>query len=519
MVNAGSRPLPDFLIIGAQRCGTTSLYRYLEKHPQVIGAAPSKGVHYFDVHHERSLRWYRAHFPTRRRRDRAGDRAVTGEASPYYVFHPHGPDRVRAAVPNVRLILMLRDPVVRAFSQYQQEYARGFEDAETFEQALELEPGRLAGERERMLADPRLRQPRDAALRVRRPRASTRPSSKRGAPGSTPTSSWSSRPRSSSAIPRRPTAACSTSWDFAFRRGRRSSRRTTPGRPAAWRPRRARAWPSTSRSRTGASRSCSAGGWDGRPSMADEGIRAERESDLKTVARGGTLNFAGVGRERPPPVRARRRRDPGAHQERGRRVLRGGRPLHHPLEHLRAGRRHGPHPDDPAPARARPDRGHPPQHGGRDPARVRGRDRPRRAHVLPGRSAGGDLHEPPARRRGSGGDVHPGAGGVPAGLGGLHGVDRRDPRLRDDASQRARRPDREGRAPAHGRRRGRPRRRRRLRRRPGVGDPDRRGVRGHAGVARPADHEGRARAGRARRARPRPAPAGRSSGSSPRRAA
>ena len=59
-----------------------------------------------------------------------------------------------APVPNVRLILMLRDPVVRAFSQYQQEYARGFEDAETFERALELEQGRLAGERERMLADP-----------------------------------------------------------------------------------------------------------------------------------------------------------------------------------------------------------------------------------------------------------------------------------------------------------------------------------------------------------------------------
>src|SRR5919202_433479 len=114
MLNAGGRPLPDFLIIGAQRCGTTSLYRYLAQHPQVIGAAPSKGVHYFDMHHERSLRWYRAHFPTGRRRDR----------------------------------------VVRAFSQYQQEYARGFEDAETFEEALELEVGRLDGERERMLADP-----------------------------------------------------------------------------------------------------------------------------------------------------------------------------------------------------------------------------------------------------------------------------------------------------------------------------------------------------------------------------
>jgi Sulfotransferase domain len=154
MLNAGSRPLPDFLIIGAQRCGTTSLYRYLDQHPQVIGAAPSKGVHYFDMNHERGLRWYRAHFPTTHRRDRAGSATVTGEASPYYVFHPHGPDRARAAVPNARLILMLRDPVIRAFSQYQQEYARGFEDAETFEAALDLEPGRLAGERERMLADP-----------------------------------------------------------------------------------------------------------------------------------------------------------------------------------------------------------------------------------------------------------------------------------------------------------------------------------------------------------------------------
>ncbi len=79
---------------------------------------------------------------------------ITGEGSPYYLFHPAGPARVAAAVPAARLIAMLRDPVERAYSHYQQEYARGFEDADTFERALELEPGRLAGERERMLADP-----------------------------------------------------------------------------------------------------------------------------------------------------------------------------------------------------------------------------------------------------------------------------------------------------------------------------------------------------------------------------
>ncbi len=158
MLSASRRPLPEFLIVGAQRSGTTSLYRYLLEHPQVLPAIPGKGVHYFDMHHDRSLRWYRAHFPTqavRRRREReAGGPVITGEGSPYYLFHPHGPARAAAAVPDARIIAMLRDPVERAYSHYQQEYARGFEDAGTFERALELEPGRLEGERERMLADP-----------------------------------------------------------------------------------------------------------------------------------------------------------------------------------------------------------------------------------------------------------------------------------------------------------------------------------------------------------------------------
>ena len=148
-LTAGRRRLPDFLIIGAQRCGTTSLYRYLQAHPQVRPAYPSKGAHYFDKNAGRSLGWYRAHFPT------AEDGVLTGEASPYYLFHPLVPGRVARALPDVRLIAMLRDPVERAYSHYQQEYARGFEDSDSFERALDLEPGRLAGERERMLADPR----------------------------------------------------------------------------------------------------------------------------------------------------------------------------------------------------------------------------------------------------------------------------------------------------------------------------------------------------------------------------
>ena len=148
-LTAGGRRLPDFLIIGAQRSGTTSLYRYLQAHPQVRPAYPSKGAHYFDKNPRRSLGWYRAHFPS------GGGDWVTGEASPYYLFHPLVPGRVAAALPGVKLIAMLRDPVERAYSHYQQEYARGFEDCESFEQALDREPQRLRGERERMLADSR----------------------------------------------------------------------------------------------------------------------------------------------------------------------------------------------------------------------------------------------------------------------------------------------------------------------------------------------------------------------------
>ena len=148
-LTARRRRLPDFLIIGGQRCGTTSLYRYLLAHPGVEGAYPSKGAHYFDKHPGKSLNWYRAHFPVRREGG-----PITGEGSPYYLLHPLAPERVARAVPEVRLIAMLRDPVERAYSHYQQEFARGFEDCDTFEEALDREPERLRGERERMVAEP-----------------------------------------------------------------------------------------------------------------------------------------------------------------------------------------------------------------------------------------------------------------------------------------------------------------------------------------------------------------------------
>lgn len=154
---ASLRMEPDFLIVGAQRCGTTSLYKTLTQHPAVLPAGLHKGVHYFDTDYERGPAWYRSHFPTRlaakRSERRTGSWPITGEASPYYMFHPMVSERIARDLPQARLIVLLRDPVERAYSAYTHERARGFE-ALSFEDALAAEPERLAGEEDRLRADP-----------------------------------------------------------------------------------------------------------------------------------------------------------------------------------------------------------------------------------------------------------------------------------------------------------------------------------------------------------------------------
>jgi hypothetical protein len=151
------RATPDFLVVGAQRCGTTSLFRALLSHPHVLRANFRKAVNYFDVNADKGLAWYRSHFPlertARRRAAPRQDHALVFEASGYYMFHPHAPRRIAAELPGVKIVAMVRDPVERAFSAYKHELARGFE-TESFERALELEDERVEPELERMLADP-----------------------------------------------------------------------------------------------------------------------------------------------------------------------------------------------------------------------------------------------------------------------------------------------------------------------------------------------------------------------------
>jgi hypothetical protein len=155
-ITAPLRMSPGFLICGAQRCGTTTMYRTLSQHPGVLPAVLHKGVHYFDTGYANGRGWYQAHFPlqstARRAERRTATAPMTFESSPYYLFHPLAAQRIARDLPGVRIIVLLRDPVERAYSAHTHESARGFE-TESFERALELEDGRLAGEEDRIVAD------------------------------------------------------------------------------------------------------------------------------------------------------------------------------------------------------------------------------------------------------------------------------------------------------------------------------------------------------------------------------
>ena len=119
------RPLPDFVGIGALKAGTTYLDAMLRTHPQLSLPPHVKEVDFFNRHHERGLQWYSAQFA-------ADDGRLRGEISPQYFFDAETPTRIAAANPATRLLVSVRNPVSRTFSQYRhwvQEtgYQGGFE--------------------------------------------------------------------------------------------------------------------------------------------------------------------------------------------------------------------------------------------------------------------------------------------------------------------------------------------------------------------------------------------------------
>ena len=135
---ASLRALPDFLIIGAQKAGTTSLNDYLQTSSPKVRPAVTKEVHYFDRHERHGTNWYRSNFPLRR----GPCDWVTGESTPYYLLHPGVPAKVADLIPEVRLLVMLRHPVDRAYSHFHHSRFYGIEPEEDFERALALEGAR-----------------------------------------------------------------------------------------------------------------------------------------------------------------------------------------------------------------------------------------------------------------------------------------------------------------------------------------------------------------------------------------
>jgi hypothetical protein len=152
------RVLPDFMVIGTQKGGSTSMYKYLVQHPEVYRVFGGEEVHYFSWFYERGPMWYRSFFPTVFTKALAGGKFHTGEASPVYLFHPEVPARVHRMLPNIKLIALLRNPISRAYSRYQQrlggDRAKGHKQNEhiSFEEAIKIELNRSEEEMQRVVA-------------------------------------------------------------------------------------------------------------------------------------------------------------------------------------------------------------------------------------------------------------------------------------------------------------------------------------------------------------------------------
>jgi hypothetical protein len=128
-------PLPDFVVLGTQKGGTSFFYRLLTEHALVSGAA-AKELHFFDNKFAEGVGWYRRCFSEGERV--GGQRTITGEASPSYLFDQQVPQRMARIVPEAKLIALLRNPVDRAYSHYQMEVRRG-KETRSFEEATQEE--------------------------------------------------------------------------------------------------------------------------------------------------------------------------------------------------------------------------------------------------------------------------------------------------------------------------------------------------------------------------------------------
>jgi len=140
--------VPNFIIIGAQRCGTTSLFESLMESPYILKPV-RKEIHFFDINYKKGYKWYLNQFPHIR-----DENYLTGEATPYYFYHPAVPLRVydfcKIMNKEIKFILLLRNPIDRAISHYKFNRIRGIETL-SFEDAIKAEPQRIGGEDSKLI--------------------------------------------------------------------------------------------------------------------------------------------------------------------------------------------------------------------------------------------------------------------------------------------------------------------------------------------------------------------------------
>ena len=138
------RILPDFLIAGFNRSGTHSLFEYIGQHPNIKNAS-RREIHYFTLSYWRGLNWYKSYFPTKiykkQFENKNRTKLLTGEATPHYIFHPLAIKRIKQLLPNVKLIIILRNPIDNAYSHYQHYKIAGIEK-DTFEEAIKQDKQR-----------------------------------------------------------------------------------------------------------------------------------------------------------------------------------------------------------------------------------------------------------------------------------------------------------------------------------------------------------------------------------------
>ena len=125
--------LPNFLVIGAMRCGTTLLDQILRKNSDIYLPQKCKEVHFFDRYYERGIEWYEGFFPSTAL---ASNYQAIGEITPAYIYFPQIPSLIHKTIPECKLIALLRNPADRAYSQYQRRGLLLGEFRESFEESL-----------------------------------------------------------------------------------------------------------------------------------------------------------------------------------------------------------------------------------------------------------------------------------------------------------------------------------------------------------------------------------------------